>query len=73
MHMQHISQVRCRERVREKERTGRTGKGKLNWDNKEVESNLEMNGGLKKNCKGGDSVGTMFGGKEDRERRERRE
>lgn len=57
--------------MREKERAGRTGNGKLNWDNKEVESNQEMNGGLKKHCTGGDSVGTTFGGKEDGERRER--
>lgn len=59
--------------MREKERAGRTGKGTLNWDNEEIESNQEMNGGLKKNCTGGDGVGTTFGGKGDGERRERRE
>lgn len=73
MHTQHIPQVRWWERVREKERAGRTGKGTLNWDNKETESNQEMNGGLKKNCTGGESVGTTFGGNEDGGRRERRE
>lgn len=54
--------------MREKERAGRTGKGKLNWDNKEMESNQEINGELKRNCTGGDSVLTTFGSKEDRER-----